>query len=87
MFVLSIYIHDDMYYHYIISLKIKYEDMKQSTNKSEFDNEILLKVTNQTDPSIQDWDIDSGTYLCIVFGLIIHYFPNVTVNANSTVVV
>ena len=83
MFVLSIYIHDNMYYHYIISLKIKYEDMKQS----EYDNEILLKVTNQTDPSIQDWDIDSGTCLRIVFGLIIHYFPNVTVNANSTVVV
>ena len=71
-----------MYYHYIISLKIKHEVMKQSTNKAEYDNGISLKVTNQIDPSLQDWDIDSITYLCIVIGLIIHYFPNVTVNVK-----
>ena len=28
------------------------------SNKAECDNGIPLKVTNQTDPSIKNWDID-----------------------------
>jgi hypothetical protein len=41
------------------------------SNKAECDNGIPLKVTNQTDPSIKNWDIESNKFLCLVIGLAI----------------
>ena len=38
----------------------------------------IPKVTNQTDPSIKNCDIDSSTCLSIVIEFIIHYFVNVS---------
>ena len=46
-----------MHYYYIISLKNLTWNNKCS-NKAECDNRISLKVTNQTHPSIKNWDID-----------------------------
>ena len=43
-----------MHYYYIISLTFYHEDMNSAcSNKAEYDNGISLKVTNQTDPSMQ----------------------------------
>jgi len=49
-----------MYYYYIISLSKKHEDMNNKCcNEAVWDNGIPLKVTNQTDPSVINWDINS----------------------------
>jgi len=49
-----------MYYNYIISLKNK------CRIKAECDNGIALKVTNQTDPSIKNCDIDITSLIILV---------------------
>ena len=47
----------DRCYYYIISLKLNMKTWNNKcNNKEECDNGILLKVTNQTDPSINIWD-------------------------------
>ena len=43
----------------------------QNTIRYVCDNGIPLKVTNQTDHSIKNWDIESSKFLCLVIGLAI----------------